>query len=84
MDTTPGNNLHTYWTKNKDGLAKWATKPHPYTTLYKHLLKHLKNPDYAHRTAAKWFSDVFGYWPGSDANRVAHGKPPKGHNIGPG
>lgn len=75
--------LHRYWTKGP-GLAKWAGKPNPWTTLYHHLLKYIKNPDEAKATAAKWFHDVFGFWPGSDLNRVIHGKPPRGERIGPG
>lgn len=74
--------LHSYWTKG-EGLAKWATKPHPWTALYHELLKYL-NPELAKRTASQWFHDVFGYWPGSDLNRVSHGKPPRGKKIGRG
>lgn len=74
--------LHEYWTKG-EGLAKWADSPHPWTALYHHLLKYLP-PAKAKRTASQWFHDVFGFWPGSDLNRVTHGKPPRGDKIGPG
>jgi 2'-5' RNA ligase len=73
----PGNAkaLHEYWTRNPEGLAKWADKPHPWTALYKHLRKYIKNLNEAKATAAKWFHDVKGYWPGDQ----------KGKNpVGPG
>jgi hypothetical protein len=74
--------LHDYWTKG-EGLAKWAPTDDPFTELYHHLLKYLPD-DEAKRTAANWFHDVFGFWPGADLNRVTHGKPPRGQRIGPG
>lgn len=70
--------LHAYWTVGK-GRAKWDT----WTELYHHLVKYM-NPDKAKRTAAQWFHEVKGYWPGADINRVVHGKPPRGNRIGPG
>jgi hypothetical protein len=73
---------HKYWTKGK-GLAKWAPSAHPWTSLYHHLIKFM-NPDEAKRTANEWFHEVFGFYPGSDLNRVTHGKPPRGHRVGPG
>lgn len=54
--------LHEYWTKG-EGLAKWADTPHPWTALYHHLLKYMP-PGEAKATAAKWYHDVFGHWPG--------------------
>ncbi len=74
--------LHAYWTKG-EGLAKWASSPHPWTSLYHHLAKFMP-PDKAKRTAAEWFHDVFHFWPGADLNRVTHGKPPRGDKVGPG
>jgi hypothetical protein len=74
--------LHAYWTVGA-GRHKWADASDPWTQLYHHLLKFL-NPDEAKRTAAQWFHEVKGYWPGADLNRVAHGKPPRGKVIGPG
>lgn len=74
--------LHAYWTKGR-GLAKWATKPHPWTTLYHHLSKYLP-PERAKETATRWYHDVFGYYPNSDKARVAKGKPPRGKVVGPG
>jgi hypothetical protein len=72
---TPGHQLHEFWTKNPKGLAKWADKPHPWTALYHHLRKYIHNDDEAKATAAKWFHDVKGYWPGDQ----------KGKNpVGPG
>jgi len=75
--------LEDYWTKNPEGLAKWATTDQPWTNLYHHLLKYL-NPDLAKKTASRWFIKVFHYAAGSDANRVAHGHPPRGKVVGPG
>jgi hypothetical protein len=75
--------LHHYWTKTPEGLAKWADKPDPWTSLFHELAKHL-NPELAKRVAAKWFFEVFGFWPGSDLNRVTHGHPPRGKVVGPG
>lgn len=76
--------LHTYWTKG-EGLAKWAKSPKPWTALFHHLFpKYIQNEDKAKRTAAAWFFDVFHFWPGSDKNRVLHGKPPRGSKVGPG
>ncbi len=75
--------LHHYWTAGP-GLAKWAEAPDPWTQLYHHLLKYIPNAGKAKRTAAAWFHDVFHFWPGSDLNRVTHGKPPRGKKVGPG
>lgn len=58
-----GTNLKAYWTKGK-GRARWNT----WTELYKHLLKYL-SPPRAKRTAAQWFHDVKGYWPGDRRNK---------------
>lgn len=74
--------LHDYWTKG-DGLAKWADADDPWTELYHHLLKYLPD-DEAKRTASEWFIEVFHFAAGSDANRVTHGKPPRGQKVGPG
>lgn len=52
-----------YWTKGP-GLAKWRSSPHPWTTLYNHIVKHVGNPAMAKRIAAQWFHDTMGYWPG--------------------
>lgn len=84
-DANPTNNdqLKHYWTKDPRGLAKWAASPHPWTSLYHHLVKFM-NPEMAKRVASQWFHDVFGFWPGSDLNRVTHGSPPRGKVIGPG
>lgn len=82
-DTTAGHDeLHHYWTKG-EGLARWAESPTPWTTLVAHLTKHV-GPEKAKVFASRWFIEVFGYAAGSDKNRVAHGKPPRGHRVGPG
>lgn len=67
-DTTPGDNqLKAYWTRGA-GLAKWATSPHPWTTLYNHLVKFL-GPERARRVTSAWFEDVFGYPPSARGGR---------------
>lgn len=60
-----GANLHQYWTVGP-GRARWST----WTELYNHLVKYL-SPNRARRTAAEWFHDVKGYWPGDRRNRSA-------------
>ncbi len=84
-DTTPGHDeLHHYWTKG-EGLAKWVSSPHPWTTLYEHLAKFPEvGPVKAKLYASRWFIEVFGFAAGSDKNRVAHGRPPRGKVVGPG
>jgi len=59
-----GDNLHEYWTRDPEGLAKWAETPHPWTALYTHLKKYIKNDNIAKATASRWYHDVFGHWPG--------------------
>jgi hypothetical protein len=79
IDTHPGGEqLKHYWVYG-EGAAKWST----WTELRDHLLKYL-NPEMAKRTAAEWFHLRYGFWPGADVNRVKHGKPPRGHLVGPG
>jgi HK97 family phage portal protein len=55
-----GATLRKYWTKGK-GLAKWASNPHPFTTLVAHLGKYVENPE---GLAAEYYHDVFHKWPG--------------------
>lgn len=70
---TKDNKLKAYWTRG-EGLARWAEDPHPWTALFHHLSKYME-PELAKRTAAQWFHDVKGYWPGDQ----------KGKNpVGPG
>lgn len=60
IDTHPGDQFQQYWTRDPEGLAKWAFHPHPWRALYKHLIKHIHNPEYAARTTESWFRLVFG------------------------
>jgi phage portal protein BeeE len=61
-DRTPHDDaLKHYWTKG-EGLAKWASHPHPWTALRDHLRKHVGSR--AEEIASQWFHDVFGIWPG--------------------
>jgi hypothetical protein len=79
VDTHPGGeHLRHYWLHG-EGVGKWST----WTELYHHLVKYL-SPDMAKRTAAEWFHERYGDWPGSDTNRVRHGKHPRGSVVGPG
>lgn len=56
------NQLKDYWTKDPRGLAKWVDKPHPWTSLYNHLRKHMPD-EMAKRVASEWYHEVKGHWP---------------------
>lgn len=56
------NNIKDYWTKDPRGLAKWVDKPHPWTSLYNHLRKHMPD-EMAKRVASEWYHEVKGHWP---------------------
>ena len=78
MVDKPGYNgaeeLHHYWTKG-EGRAKWMGKAHPWTALYHHLLRYMKgNTGKAKRTAAQWFHDATGMWPGERKGKNPLGK----------
>jgi len=79
METSPAglkgpSRLRLFWTTGPRGLAKWADHPHPWTALYRQLRRFMPEEE-AKRTAAQWFRDVKGYWPGDQ----------KGSNpVGPG
>ena len=68
-----GGNLKQYWVHGA-GLKKWAGSPHPWTALYRHILKHVGNPNKAKRIASQWFHDHFGYWPGHRKGKNPVGK----------
>ena len=72
-----------YWTKDPRCLAKWADKPHPWTSL-RHELDKFLNPEEAKRTATNWYHLVFGDFPGSDTAKLRGGHPIRGKVIGPG
>jgi hypothetical protein len=74
-DTHPGDagQLKKYWLHG-EGLKKWATKPHPWTALYHHILKHVGNPEKAKRIASQWYHDHFGHWPGERKGKNPVGK----------
>lgn len=52
-----GRRLERYWTRGP-GLAKWATSPHPWTALYRHLVKYV--PGFAAELTETYFRKVFG------------------------
>lgn len=66
-DLRPGDGnarqLERYWTRGK-GLARWASNPHPWTTLVNLLSKYMTRSQ-AKGLASNYFRKVFGYWPGS-------------------
>jgi hypothetical protein len=76
-----GERLKRYWLT--EGLSKWAFSSAPWTELFHHLAKHV-DVSFAKRLATVIFHEYFGFYPGSDLNRVTHGKAPKGKVIGPG
>lgn len=72
VDANPTDNeLKRYWTRG-EGLKKWIDSPHPWTALYRHLVKFVGSAR-AKRIASEWFFEVFGYWSGS-----RKGKNPRG------
>jgi phage portal protein BeeE len=85
VDVHPGyDQLHHYWTIGK-GRGEWVGSPEPWTTLVALLIEHAHvSPGVAKTWASRWFIEVFGYAAGSDKNRVAHGRPPRGNVVGPG
>ncbi len=76
--------FHHYWVETPEGLAKWAKSDEPWRKLHRHLRKFIHDPEELDRVTTDWFHDVFHFYPGSDLNRVTHGKPPRGHVVGPG
>jgi hypothetical protein len=63
-DPRPGSRgyFKWYWCYGP-GRAKWINSPHPYTALRGHLRKHMAA--HVSATAAQWFHDVLGFWPGT-------------------
>lgn len=61
-DPRDGHQFEVYWTK-EEGLARWATKPHPWRTLRRLLRKHPEIHD-PEGLASHYFHLVFHYWPG--------------------
>jgi hypothetical protein len=60
VDTHPGGEqLKHYWLTG-EGAAKWST----WTELYHHLVKYM-TPEMAKRTAAEWYHERYGRWPGA-------------------
>ena len=72
LTDTPGDDrkakpLERYWTEGK-GLARWAEKPHPFTSLVDALTKEIPpgemTPEQIKGLAAKYYHKVFRKWPG--------------------
>ncbi|WP_431729765.1 2'-5' RNA ligase family protein [Verrucosispora sp. TAA-831] len=62
------NSLRTYFTRDPEGLKRWAKKRHPWTSLYRIVRKHVGS-ERAKRIATSWFFRVFGYYPGDRRHR---------------
>lgn len=89
-DVTPGHDeLHHYWTAGP-GRALWEASLTPWRTLYALVTAAVRkngravSPEQIKRWVSRWFIEVKHYAAGSDRNRVEHGKPPRGHRVGPG
>jgi SPP1 gp7 family putative phage head morphogenesis protein len=67
-----GDNLEHYWKRGR-GRAKWVDSPHPWTSLYRHLRKHMSDAR-AKRVTSQWFIDVFGYASGARKGKNPVGK----------
>ena len=66
--------LH-HWATKGEGRKKWMGKAHPWTALYRFLLRKMKgNVDLAKRTASQWFHDATGMWPGERKGKNPVGK----------
>lgn len=63
--------LKDYWTRDPEGLAKWAAHPHPFTALVKELRKYVADPE---GLAATYYHIVFGHWPGEHGKKGGAGK----------
>jgi hypothetical protein len=69
VDTHPGGEqLKKYWLHG-EGAAKWTT----WTELYDHLRKYMTD-EMAKRTAAEWYHERYGRWPGAGHGDQKHGK----------
>jgi hypothetical protein len=80
-DVTPGRDKLHHWWVYGEGRKRW----HDWTSLYAQLAKIPEiGPAKAKLFASRWFYERFGYYSGSDINRVKHGKPPRGKRVGPG
>jgi hypothetical protein len=78
-DVTPGHDeLHHWWVLG-EGRHRW----HTWTELRDQLAEHV-GPIKAAIYASAWFHERYGFWSGSDLNRVKNGKPPRGSRVGPG
>lgn len=62
-----------YWTRSAEGLAKWARKAHPWTSLYRHLVTKM-DPETARRLTSSYFKAVFGYAPSARQGKNPVGK----------
>lgn len=82
VDTHSGGEGLKHWWVYGAGSTRWST----FTELYDQLRKEITDmsDDHVKAIAASWYHLRYGIWPGSDANRVKHGKPPRGHVVGPG
>jgi len=78
-DTTMGHDELHHWWVYEEGRERW----HTWTELYDQLLPKVGPVKAAVYTSA-WFKERFGFYSGSDLNRLKNGKPPRGEKVGPG
>ncbi len=55
-----GTRLRSYWTRDPAGLAKWARSPAPWSTLHRHLARHIADPDLVNELTETYYQAVFG------------------------
>ncbi|WP_344613341.1 hypothetical protein [Dactylosporangium salmoneum] len=61
-DDHPGDGkLKRYWLGR--GADRWTASPHPWTSLYRHLRKYIKNPVLLKKTVSRWYIDFFHHTP---------------------
>jgi hypothetical protein len=71
-DTHAGDGrLKQFWLGK--GLSKWATSPHPWTALFRHLRKYIKNTTLLKKTVSRWYIDHFGHTPSQKLAEAATG-----------
>ena len=85
-DLKPGDGdaerLRRYWTVGEGALKiRWGT-PGDFDRCVTQLSKYM--PGRAEGYCNHLHKRATGMWTGSDANRVANGKPPRGKRVGPG
>lgn len=68
-----GDEFRTYWLG--EGAKRWVGKKHPWTTLYRLLLKKVKNADKAKRITSSYYLAHFGHSPNAKAVKASGSAP---------